>query len=403
MSLILKQETSGSVSTPPAGKSAVFVDTTGQLGVKQANGTSVVTGNITSVNLDGSSSNVLYGNGTFAPAGGNYGDSNVVTLLTSYGSNSISTTGNIQSGNLSTTGYANIGSYIVINGTTSNISGVGQLEAFFLNIGGGGTTTTTLSVNGTANLGAIGNVIITGGANGYVLTTDGAGALSWSAQSGGSANLEAVDTDILPTFDDVYDIGSTSKKWSNVYANVVTGTSAVFTDALIGDVVVSGNAVYALNTYGTKGTLYLNGTNNLGPVANVIITGGSSGQALTTDGSGTLSWSTPSSSPSAITTTTLNNQTYTIANTQVGQMFVSLGSDFIYLPGPADVTPGWYCYIAISGTAQANIQTNGSTIYESGTNAFGGNTHTGYWNGLSDKSIYTLTYIQSGTWIATFK
>jgi hypothetical protein len=59
-------------------------------------------GNIATVNLDGSSSYVLYGNGVFAapPAGGNYGDSNVVTLLTSYGSNTISTTGNVTIGNV---------------------------------------------------------------------------------------------------------------------------------------------------------------------------------------------------------------------------------------------------------------------------------------------------------------
>jgi len=60
-------------------------------------------GNIATINKDGNSSNVLYGNGVFAAAtgGGNgtYGDSNVVTLLSAYGSNTISTTGNITAGN----------------------------------------------------------------------------------------------------------------------------------------------------------------------------------------------------------------------------------------------------------------------------------------------------------------
>jgi len=64
-------------------------------------------GNIATINKDGNSSNVLYGNGVFAAAtgGGNgtYGDSNVVTLLNAYGSNTISTTGNITSGNIITT------------------------------------------------------------------------------------------------------------------------------------------------------------------------------------------------------------------------------------------------------------------------------------------------------------
>jgi hypothetical protein len=61
--------------------------------------------NITGSNIigaDGNASNVLYGNGVFAaaPSGGGYGDSNVVTLLSSYGSNTITTTGNISAGNL---------------------------------------------------------------------------------------------------------------------------------------------------------------------------------------------------------------------------------------------------------------------------------------------------------------
>lgn len=36
-----------------------------------------------------------------------------------------------------------------------------------------------------ANLGAVGNITITGGTSGYVLSTDGSGTLSWVAQSGG--------------------------------------------------------------------------------------------------------------------------------------------------------------------------------------------------------------------------
>jgi hypothetical protein len=42
----------------------------------------------------------LYGNGVFAaaPSGGSYGDSNVATFLASYGSNTISTTGNVFAG-----------------------------------------------------------------------------------------------------------------------------------------------------------------------------------------------------------------------------------------------------------------------------------------------------------------
>ena len=46
-----------------------------------------------------------------------------------------------------------------------------------------------LSVTNSANLGAVGNVIITGGTNGYVLQTDGSGTLSWVAQSFGRLSV----------------------------------------------------------------------------------------------------------------------------------------------------------------------------------------------------------------------
>jgi len=103
-------------------------------------------GNIATINKDGNSSNVLYGNGSFAAApsggGGSYANSNVSTLLSSFGSNSISTTGNV----------------------TANVA-----------------TLTTI-----ANI-AVGNVKITGGSSGQVLTTDGAGNLSFTTVSGGSS------------------------------------------------------------------------------------------------------------------------------------------------------------------------------------------------------------------------
>lgn len=56
-------------------------------------------GNIASIDLDGSTSNVLYGNGVFAPAGASsYGNANVATFLADFGSNTVVTTGNITGG-----------------------------------------------------------------------------------------------------------------------------------------------------------------------------------------------------------------------------------------------------------------------------------------------------------------
>jgi hypothetical protein len=61
-------------------------------------------------------------------------------------------------------------------------------------------TTTTLTANNfvatsSANLGAVGNVSITGGSNGYVLQTNGSGVLSWVEQSGGGGAAANVVSD----------------------------------------------------------------------------------------------------------------------------------------------------------------------------------------------------------------
>jgi hypothetical protein len=54
-------------------------------------------GNIATINLNGSSSQMLFGNGSWSAG---YGNSNVATFLASFGSNSISTTGNANIGNI---------------------------------------------------------------------------------------------------------------------------------------------------------------------------------------------------------------------------------------------------------------------------------------------------------------
>jgi hypothetical protein len=81
--------------------------------------------------------------------------------------------------------------FVVKNGlTTGNIS----LYAGNSNIVAN-TVVANLSVPATANLGAVGNITITGGTSGQVLTTNGSGVLSWqTVSSGGSSTGVYVDT-----------------------------------------------------------------------------------------------------------------------------------------------------------------------------------------------------------------
>jgi len=89
-------------------------------------------------------------------AGNEYTNSDVANYLPTF-------TGNVGAGNVNVTGT------VYANGLSS--TGLASL--------------TILNVSTTANLGAVGNVRITGGTNGYVLSTNGSGNLSWVAQSGG--------------------------------------------------------------------------------------------------------------------------------------------------------------------------------------------------------------------------
>ena len=109
------------------------------------------------------------GNGNLSwtnDANSSYGDSNVVSLLSAFGSNTITTTGNVSIGNANVTGL---------------------------------TSLATLTVSTTANLGAVGNITITGGTAGQKLTTNGNGVLSWTNDANSSYSNNDV-ANYLPTF-----------------------------------------------------------------------------------------------------------------------------------------------------------------------------------------------------------
>ncbi len=82
--------------------------------------------------LPGNTFAVKYANGTAVSLGGNYGDSNVVTLLGAFGSNAISTTGNVTAGNL----IGNISITGNVTGTSANVTLVaGSFSTVFDNTG----------------------------------------------------------------------------------------------------------------------------------------------------------------------------------------------------------------------------------------------------------------------------
>lgn len=136
-----------------------------------------------------------------------------------------------------------------------------------------------LSVTATANLGAVGNITITGGSSGQVLKTNGSGVLSWGADSaaaGGNTTEVQYNSGGALTGSTTFTFASNTLSVGNVTTtgNVaggnltttgvvqatgnVNGGNGIFT---LGTVVstnsnVSGN----VNITGTSGNLNINGT-----------------------------------------------------------------------------------------------------------------------------------------------
>jgi hypothetical protein len=152
--------------------------------------------------------------------------------------------------NLAVTGEGNIVGNVTVNGS--------------INANLGNVIVENLTVEGESNLGPVGNITISGGSNNYVLRTDGTGNLTWANIQGEIANAAGANTYVQINNNNLF--GASANFRFN------TDTNTLFVD---------GNANIA----------NLNPTvSNLGPAANVHITGGSDGYVLATDGSGNLSW-----------------------------------------------------------------------------------------------------------------
>jgi hypothetical protein len=132
--------------------------------------------------------------------------------------------GNLTFGNVGTPNLANFANFAgnVTVSNQPNITGLGTL--------------TGLTVNGTSNLGPVGNVIITGGTSGYYLQTDGAGNLVWSA-GGGSGNGVVGGVNTQVQFNDAGLFGGNAGFTFNKATGLLTAPSITSTGNI-----TSGNA-----------------------------------------------------------------------------------------------------------------------------------------------------------------
>lgn len=118
------------------------------------------------------------------------------------------------------------------------------------------------TVSGTANLGPVGNVQITGGNSGYVLTTDGSGNLSFQPTSGGSI-IAGANTEVQ--FNNNGSFGASNAFTFNNSSNTLTVNGTLSTGNVV---LANGAGISITNSYGNAG------------------------QVLTSDGSNGVTWAT---------------------------------------------------------------------------------------------------------------
>jgi hypothetical protein len=283
-------------------------------------------GNIATINTDGNVSNILYGNGVFAAApaggggGGSYANSDVATFLASYGSNTISTTGNASVGNLNAT------TAVVASILTSNIAtGTAPL-----------TVTSTTRVN---NLNvAYSNV------SDYIGTGSAVnGNFNITLQSGTSGNIQ-------PLGNIAFIANATS---GTMFATLFTGTLTTSTQPNI-------TSIGTLTNLTSGGTVNFTTASNvsLGAVGNIKITGGSADQVLKTDGAGNLSWVTPAGgSPTTITIVAVTEETSNLTVSSARMSFrAPQAMTLVSIPRASLATA------STSGLVTCDIKLNGTSI-----------------------------------------
>ena len=308
--------------------------------------------------------------------------------------------------------------FISVDGIT-----VGEASALVNVIASNGDiTTSNITVSNSANLGAVGNITITGGSNGYVLSTNGSGTLSWVAQSGG---------------------GSTSNI-SNGNSNVSIATAnGNITFSAVGNaniMTITGTGANINGTANITGNVVLSGANvSLGAVGNLHITGGSNGYVLSTDGSGNLSWVSQAPSSNIVLdsftgngvqtvfqlTTTPTSEDYTLINidgvSQLHSAYTVANANVTLSSAPANGalievmtfnlsggggggnSSGGYTYVEATGntTASANtkyiVNTNSAnlTITLPSSPSFG--TEVGIIDGTGNASVHAITVAGNGS------
>lgn len=210
--------------------------------------------------------------------------------------------------------------FVVKNGITTG--------PITLDASSGNITGTNLFVTGTSELGAISNVTITGGSSGQAIITDGSGNLTFGNVATSSNPAP------MPTYVPIGNTVTIAANYQGLFGYPITIDGTMTVDGILIDI--------NDNRSGGGGTANaLNAT-----IANVSISGGTSGQYLSTNGSGTLSWVTPitTSIVSGTTQTASQNYRYVLSNASTTTVIL-----------PSSPTLGDTVYLVVANDLSTNI------------------------------------------------
>lgn len=161
--------------------------------------------------------------------------------------------------------YAN--SYFYANGLPFSANAGGNITQLQFNDNGLLNGIPNVTWNGSnLSLGNVAHVKLTGGTNGYFLQTDGTGNLTWAAGGGGGGNGSPGGANTQIQYNNAGTFGGDSGFTYDDVTNTMTVDTVALTNiSATGDV-------------------------SLGSVSNLVITGGTAGYFLRTDGFGNLTW-----------------------------------------------------------------------------------------------------------------
>ena len=256
--------TANAVAGANVSGAVLFAGTANAVAYANVSGTPTL-GNISTINIDGAAANVLYGNGAFAaaPAGGSYGDSNVVTLLNAFGSNTITTTGVIAGvgSGLSGLAGANVTGEVTFAATANAVAGANVSGTVPL-----ATTSGTVSTAAQPNItstGTLTSLTVTGalGVTTGIITGDGGGISNVvAANISGTVNTAVLAQEVINSAQP--NIGSVGTLSTLLVSGNITGQSYISATTAIQTTPVVVASLPAAGTAGAGARAFVSDAND---------------------------------------------------------------------------------------------------------------------------------------------